>query len=194
MHNSYYLSSLNKIDLFALKPLSENIYDEYLATILERSRGTILRVPLDVAQDINLPAIVANNQKEERLADNRELFTPRRPVQEFNSPPRIQRQESFFVEDSDEEEKPRKPTQKSEFKSPPKLRRSISPSTVAFSPKQILEKARENYLRDQPLSYAKQLAATKSSSSEAVQAASAPVYGPPTADDALALDFSRLRI
>jgi hypothetical protein len=181
--------------LFALKPLSENIYDEYLATILERSRGTILKVPLDVAQDINLPAIVANNQKEEKLAQNvenrAELFTPKRPIQELKSPPRIQRQESFFVEDSDEE-KPRKPTPKSEFKSPPKVRRSISPPTIS-SPKQILEKARENYLRDQPLSYAKQLG--EKSIKPPVQTASLPpVYGPPTADDALALDFSRLRI
>jgi hypothetical protein len=54
------------MSLFKLKPMNENIYDSYVASIIKESRGqAILKVPRDVAQDIPIPAIVANNVKQE---------------------------------------------------------------------------------------------------------------------------------
>jgi hypothetical protein len=55
------------MSLFKLKPLSENVYDSYVASIIKESSGqAILKVPRDVAQDIPIPAIVANNIKQEK--------------------------------------------------------------------------------------------------------------------------------
>jgi hypothetical protein len=181
--------------LFALKPLHKNIYDEYLATILEKSRGQeILKVPLDVARDINLPAIVANNQKEERLAIKVMNSTPRRMISEFKSPPRIQRQETF-ISDSEEDERPQPKAPKSPggIKSPPKLARQIKPSTL-FTPAKIVQEAKEKYLMDK--SYAKQLSETAKSQKASVdsQVGAIQFIGPQTAENALALDFSNLRI
>jgi hypothetical protein len=46
--------------------MNENVYDSYVATIIRDSHGqAILKVPRDVAQDIPIPAIVANNVKQE---------------------------------------------------------------------------------------------------------------------------------
>lgn len=54
------------MSLFKLKPLNENIYDSYVASIIKESHGqAILKVPRDVAQDIPIPAIVANNIRQE---------------------------------------------------------------------------------------------------------------------------------
>jgi hypothetical protein len=57
------------MSLFKLKPMNENVYDSYVATIIKDSHGqAILKVPRDVAQDIPIPAIVANNVKQEALS------------------------------------------------------------------------------------------------------------------------------
>ena len=57
------------MSLFKLKPMNENVYDSYVSTIIKDSHGqAILKVPRDVAQDIPIPAIVANNVKQEALS------------------------------------------------------------------------------------------------------------------------------
>jgi hypothetical protein len=44
------------------------VYEQYVADIIESSEGQpVLKVPLDVAQDIPLPAVVANNPREEKI-------------------------------------------------------------------------------------------------------------------------------
>jgi hypothetical protein len=192
----FFTKSEIKIDLFALKPLSKNIYDEYLASILEKSRGQFLKVPLDVARDINLPAIVANNQKEEKLALRvMNEYTPQR-TREFKSPPRIQRQETFVTDSEEEEDRPPKkqPKSPSSPKSPPQLSRAVKPSTL-FTPDKIVQKAKELFLQEKP-AYAKQLSETAKSQKASVdsQVGAIQFIGPQTADTALALEFSKLRI
>jgi hypothetical protein len=44
------------------------VYEQYVADIIQASEGQpVLKVPLDVAQDIPLPAVVANNPREEKI-------------------------------------------------------------------------------------------------------------------------------
>ena len=182
-----------------------------MATILDKSRGEeVLKVPLDVAQDLNLPVIVANNQRQEQLAnvvnqiDKRLLlFTPQRPKTEieFKEPPKVKRQTTFVF--SDDEEEPFKSDKKDALlKSPPKIRRASPPRSPQKSPKpsqeDVYQRARENYLRDKPLavSYGKLLAQTSKSQKVSVdsQIGAVEMIVPQTAEDALTLEMGRLRI
>jgi hypothetical protein len=175
-----------------------------LSTILNKSRGEeILKVPLDVAQDLNLPVIVANNQRQEQVAnyvdqiDKRLLtFTPQRIKQiEFKEPPKVKRQTTFLFSDDEEEESPKKLRQKDDLKSPPKIRR-ISPQRP--SQEDVYKRAKENYLRDKPLavSYGKLLAQTSKSQKVSVdsQIGAVEMIVPQSAEDALVLEMGRLRI
>lgn len=164
----------------------------------------ILKVPLDVAQDLNLPVIVANNQRQEQVANQmhqKELFTPQRPqIQEikFKDPPKLKRQTTFMFDSSDEEE-PRPKTKSDSIKSPPKIKR-ISPQRSFQKPssEDILQRAKENYLRDKPLalSYGKLLQQTSKSQKVSVdsQVGAVEFIVPRNAEEALNLEFGRLKL